>query len=66
MLCNKSNINDLNVNNADMVEYHPIPQDELWRVNIIRDITDARQNNTVIEGFSIDELDGYMDFVCTS
>ena len=66
MLCNKNNINDLNTNDADMVEYHPIPEDELWRVNIIRDIIDARQNNTVIEGFSIDELDGYMDFVCTS
>ena len=66
MLCNKNNINDLNTNDADMVEYHPIPEDELWRVNIIRDNIDARQNNTVIEGFSIDELDGYMDFVCTS
>ena len=51
---------------SHMVEYLPMPEDELWRVNIIKDIIDARQNNSVIDGFSIDELDGYMDYVCTS
>ena len=65
-LCNKKNIDDLLVSDADLIKYHPIPENQKWRVPIMKDIIEARMNNSVIERFSFNELDNIVEFVCTS
>ena len=65
-ICNKTSIDDLEVSDADIIKYHPIPENEKWRVPIIKEIIDARMNNSEIEGFSFKELDNIVEFVCTS
>ena len=65
-LCNKQNIDDLDISDANLVKYHPIPEEEIWRVNILMDITNSRNNKTIIEEFSNEELGDIMHFICTS
>ena len=60
------NMDDLEASDADQIEYHPIPENEKWRVNILEDIIRARMNHSEIEGFSMEELDDIVEFVCTS
>ena len=66
ILCGKQNIVDLEPIDANLIEYHPIPVEEYWRVSAVKDIVATRNNQATIEGFDIDELDNMMDFVCTS
>ena len=60
------NTNDLNISDANLIEYFPISDDEKWRIGILRDIIDARKSNSTIEGFTFEELDLIVDYVCTS
>ena len=65
-LCNKNNVDDLEPSDADEIPYHPIPENEKWRLYILEDIIRARMNHSELEGFSVQELDDIVEFVCTS
>ena len=65
-LTDKTNIDDLVASDADLLQYHPIPDHEKWRVPIMKDIISARMHQQQIEGFTFKELDDIVEFVCTS
>ena len=65
-LCNKKSIEELIPEHAHLILYHPIPEEELWRLGIIKDVVDSRFNRAVIGNFSNDDLNDILDFACTS
>ena len=65
-LVNKENIDELNVTDYQLIEYHKIPAEEEWRIGVVRDIIDVRNGEANLEGFSIKDLENMLDFVCTN
>ena len=56
LIVGKTSVDDLSVEDASRVEYHEIPQDQLWRVDIVNELVDALWGECKVEGFSRDEL----------
>ena len=56
LLVNKTRVVDLSVEDASRISSHEIPQEELWRVDIVNQLVDALWGECTVEGFSRDEL----------
>ena len=65
-LCQKDQISELSPNDAELIKYHSLPDEDLWKVQMIKEIIDTRFDILTIEGFSNSELDHMIDFLCTS
>ena len=56
LIVGKTSVDDLSVEDASRIEYHEIPEDQLWRVDIVNQLIDALWGECKVEGFSRDEL----------
>ena len=56
LIVGKTSVDDLSVEDASRIEYHEIPEDQLWRVDIVNQLIDALWGECQVEGFSRDEL----------
>ena len=56
LLVGKTNIDDLCPEDSGIVEYAEIPEDQTWRVSVIKELVDVKWGEMVVEGFSKDEL----------
>ena len=66
-LMNKENISELKsceVKNS--FKYKHVPDDQLWRIPLLKEMIEVRAGTTQIEGFSDEEITEMMEFVCTS
>ena len=43
-----------------------VPQEEIWKVNMVKEITDIKFGEQVLEDFPHDELQAILDFICTT
>ena len=57
LLVGKSNIEDLCPEDHNLVKYNEIPEEETWRVSVIKELVDVTWGESVVEGFSREELD---------
>ena len=48
------------------MKYFPIPDEEAWRLPLLRDLMKARNDNTILPGFSLSEVEEILKYVCTS
>ena len=48
------------------LDYHPISDQEKWRVPLIMELIDARKRRLVIPGFNLDEIEDLLSEVATS
>ena len=46
------------------MKYHPIPDQESWRVHLIKELLDTERGISKIEDFTKEELDAIKDFAC--
>ena len=56
-LVNKTNINQLNIHDAQTVQYHKIRPEDTWKVSVLRELTDVKFNNLCLDGFSDEEME---------
>ena len=66
MLTDKHNIEDVTKDDLQKLEYAPIDENDKWKVNIIKEITDIKFNKLIVEDFTTEELDDILEYVCTS
>ena len=57
LMVDKNRITDLDVDDASKISYHEIPQEELWRVDLVNQLVDAMWGECTVDGFSRDELE---------
>merc|ERR1719319_154472 len=62
-LVNKNNISELCPDDSLLIDYHPIPEEESWRIQILSELLDERTNKVSIEGFSTEELDDLINII---
>ena len=66
LLGKKSKIDQIDDNDIKMLEYSPVPANEEWRVNLIKDLLEARNDSDLIPGFTYKELTDMLEFACVS
>ena len=66
LLCEKDNIESISISDLKDLKYFPVPENESWRVNLLKELLDSRLENMEIPGFSQQELTNMIDFVCVS
>ena len=64
-LTNRETVKEITVSDIKQLRYHPIPDEEEWRIGIVRDIIDIRNGNAKLENFNAAELNDMLDFACT-
>ena len=61
------NIDDLKPECVTNIKYNKITEENMWRVNIIKEILDIKQGDMDIpEGWTITELEDILNFACIS
>ena len=48
------------------VKYFPVPDDHLWRVQILKELLDVDRSSLVINNFNSIETSHMINFICTS
>ena len=49
-----------------VLKYFPVPEEEAWRPPLLSDLLQIRDNISTLPGFSLDEVDEMLKFVCSS
>ena len=66
MMTNTLNIDQLEPNVVTTIDYHPVKDNNIWRINMMNELIDIKQGNiNQPTGWSTEELDSLMNFVCT-
>ena len=47
------------------VRYRTIPDSEEWRVNMCKELLNVRENDVTVPGFSSDELEELLGYLCS-
>ena len=62
----KFDVDDLEPFDANSIQYHPLEDENKWKINLIHEAIDAKYNLIDVEGFSIEELDEIVRHLCCS
>ena len=67
VLMKKMNINELKYCDVkENFKYKPVPDKELWRIPLLKEIIEVITGTYQIEGFTHEEIDEMLEFVCIS
>ena len=64
METNKVNINQLDDIRGGDIEYHPVHNDDRWKVSVIKECIDVKFGRLDVDGFSADELEEICYYLC--
>ena len=56
-------LKDVGINN---IEYHPVSNDDKWKIKVIKECIDVKFGRLEIEGFSSEELEEISSHLCVS
>ena len=65
-LLNKDTVHELKPSDANFMSYKEVPVGELWRIDMLKELIEERNHQVEIEGFTTEELDDMINFICTS
>ena len=65
LLTKKDRIEDVTQEDIENIKYAEMPDEESWRVGMIKDMTDRKFGQLVVEGFSDEECETMLAFACT-
>ena len=66
LLTRKSKLEDVTKEDIENIEYAEISDENIWRVNLIKEITNKKFNQLEINGFSEDECEEILQYACVS
>ena len=62
---NKVNVNQLTVSDSLQLKYHPIDENQKWKLKIIREVLSTRSEELNVDGFSSVELEEIFHHICS-
>ena len=65
-ITNKVNINQLDDIRGGDIEYHPVKNDDRWKVSVIKECIDVKFGRLDVDGFSADDLEEICYYLCIS
>ena len=66
LLTGNSFVHQVNISDAIRIKYHPLPEDDKWRVSVIKELTDVQFGRMEAGDMNIDEIEEMRNFVATS
>ena len=66
LLVGKSHVDEVKFEDSNTITYHELETDDQWKIEPIREIIEAKAGNIEIPGFSNEELDDILLYLCTS
>ena len=66
LLVNKYNIEDLVPEDAMKIDYCVIEDENVWRIGFVNELTDVKFGESIVDGFTQEELDIILNHVCTT
>ena len=66
LLLGKTSLEDVNRRDCENVEYFKISEADSWRVGIIEELINLKNETLDIDNFSDEELDYILNYICTS
>ena len=66
LLVGKTSVEKVETKDAENVEYHPIKNEYLWKVDAIQEIIEVKSRRLEIDDFNKDELEYILTYLCTS
>ena len=66
LLTDKADIQDLLPADLSNLKYHPIQNEDKWKVSFLQEILEIKNGNLGVEDFKYDELDEIVEFLCVS
>ena len=66
LLTNKSSVEEITNVDIEYIEYDAISDENRWRIDLIREITDTKFGQLQIDGYSFEECEVIIQFACVS
>ena len=66
LLSEKDSINCLQKSDLILLKYFPVPVNAAWRMDVLEELIDARNNFCEIPGFTSEEINELIQFICIS
>ena len=66
IMVGKGTVEDIQIDDAETIEYNKVPEDESWKINMVKELIDIKHENVEVLGMDNDELDHILDHICTS
>ena len=66
LLVKRSKVEEISKDDIENIEYANLNDDDCWRVNLIKEITNVKFGQVSVEGFSNEECEEILQFACTS
>ena len=66
LLLNKTSVDQISVNDFKLIEYHPVSEEDKWKISFVKEITDVKFKQLDVDGFETEELEEILNFLCTS
>ena len=62
---NKLNVNQLTVSDSQQLNYHPIDENQKWKIKVIKEVLSTRNEELTVDGFSSMELEEILFHLCS-
>ena len=66
VLTKKSKVEDITTEDIENIVYEKISDENLWRIDLIKEITDVKFGQLTVDGFSQEECEEILKFACVS
>ena len=66
LLVGKHTIEEISIKDLDRYEYCPVQPGDEWKVDMVRELIEVRENNLNVEHFTAEELEEVLEHLCTS
>ena len=53
-------------NILDKICFARIPENELWRIDSVKELSQIKSGHLKLEGFSVEEIEDMLQFICAS
>ena len=61
----KENVSQLDICDIQQLKYHPINYDQKWKTNVVTELPKNRNEELVVDGFSMVELEEILFHLCS-
>ena len=59
-------MDDFCPSDSELIQYHPIADENKWRVNFILEAIDVRLDKNDVAGFEDEEIEEILEYLCCS
>ena len=66
LLAGKDSIEDVKKGDVDGIEYNKLDENDVWKVDAIKEIISVKSGTLEVPGFELEELQEILSYLCTS